>query len=142
MKIKAAETEKQTETTTTTTETFIPIKKVKHKTDKIVLKWGAVTGAEGYDIFAAFCGRDIPDEPTMTVARTKATLTKAYNLDGNSKITNDCIKYIIKAYKTVNGQKTYIAKSNIKIKAVGVGTCKIYVVAANGLTKTVKVTVK
>lgn len=147
----------------------------------------------------------------MTVTGTKAVLKKAHGKSQYYKVDAGCIKYVIKAYLTVDGQKKYIAKSKInhtvgpdhnlysdarkittkkskytlkagktaeldakvrtysgksqvahskrikyvssdksvakvnrngRIKAVGTGNCKIYVVSACGLTKIVKVNVK
>ncbi len=188
---------------------YISIKKVKHGDDKIKLSWKAVPGAEGYDLFASFGNMKLPSKPTKTVRGTKAVLTKAYNKSGYSQVTGACIRYTIKAYKTVNGQKEYFAKSKVnytigknnshsdarkvsvkkssynlkagkkaqirasvktdagksqlsrkpwvryvssdksvakvtksgKIKAVKAGKCYIHVIAVNGLTKDVKVTV-
>ncbi len=188
---------------------FISINKVKHRDDKIVLSWKTVPGAEGYDLFASFQSAKLPSKPTMTVSGTDAVLTKAYKQSGYSKVTGACIRYSIKAYRTVNGQKEYFAKSKVnytvgknnshsdaqkvsvkkssynlkagmkaqirarvktaagksqlskkpwvryvssdksvakvtksgKIKAVKAGICYIHVIAVNGLTKDVKVTV-
>ncbi len=192
-------------------ENCISIKKVKHLNDKIKLSWKTVPGAEGYDVFASFGNTKFPSKPAMTVRGTKAVLTKAYNKSRSrySHVTGSCIRYVIKAYKTVNGKKKYFARSKVnytvgknnshadaskvivkkssyklkagkkaqiharvktvagksqlswepwvryvssdknvakvtksgKIKAVKAGTCHIHVIAVNGLTKDVKVTV-
>ncbi len=202
------QTEKQPETIT---YSFVRIKKVKHTKNKLKVAWDKVPGAEGYDIFASFCGSPDSSEPVMTVSAANAVIKKAHSKTGLKRVANGCIKYLIKAYKTVNGQKVYIGESylnhsagpghrkfsdakkiitkkskytltvgqsaklktkvrtrngkkqvdhvkrfrylssdpgvaavnsNGKITAIKAGTCKIYVTAANGLTKVVTVTVQ
>ena len=51
-------------------------------------------------------------------------------------------KYIIKAYKLVDGKKVVTVTSDSVIKAMRKGNCKIWVYAQNGVYKVITVTVK
>ncbi len=92
---------------------FISVSKINHQDDQIKLSWRSIPGAEGYDIFASFGNEKLPSKPTKTVTGTNAIIKKAYKKSGYSQVTGDRIRYIIKAYKTVDGQKKYFAKSKI-----------------------------
>ncbi len=85
--------------------------------------WESTAGAEGYDIFVACHGYDLPVQPTMTVSGTSAVVKAAYKNAGYKKITKDCADYIIKAYRTVNGKKQYIAETQ-KNYTIGAGSSK------------------
>lgn len=51
-------------------------------------------------------------------------------------------KYIVKAYKMVDGKKVVTVTSDSVIKAMRKGNCKIWVYAQNGVYKVITVTVK
>lgn len=51
-------------------------------------------------------------------------------------------KYIVKAYKLVDGKKVVTVTSDSVIKAMRKGNCKIWVYAQNGIYKVITVTVK
>lgn len=51
-------------------------------------------------------------------------------------------KYIVKAYKLVDGKKVVTVTSDGVIKAMRKGNCKIWVYAQNGVYKVITVTVK
>ncbi|NSF74004.1 hypothetical protein G4952_09295 [Blautia wexlerae] len=51
-------------------------------------------------------------------------------------------KYIVKAYKLVDGKKVVTVTSDSVIKAMRKGNCKIWVYAQNGVYKVITVTVK
>ena len=51
-------------------------------------------------------------------------------------------KYIVKAYKLVDGKKVVTVTSDSVIKAMRKGNCKIWVYAQNGVYKVTTVTVK
>jgi len=176
--------------------------------DKLTLKWTAVAGAEGYDVFTGHC-----DGGTLRLkAGVKAGEARRLRLEGLKK--NTAYKARVRAWVRVNGKKTYVATSpavhaftnnrgshnhtnpasvrvskatyrlkqggtaticakvkgviagakvlthdgklryitgdkavatvtsNGKIRAVGAGSCVIYVLASNGVRAEVKVTVK
>ena len=179
---------------------------------KVTVKWGKVSKADRYVVYAAYCG---PDKCTkikaLSGSKTSMTFTK---LNGSKLNLKKNIKVYVIAYRKVNGKETKLAKSitahvvgtknakytnvkkiklskssytlkvnktatvkaeivledkkkkqlsdshapefryassntkvatvdkNGKIKAVGKGTCYIYVYAKNGYAKKIKVTVK
>lgn len=51
-------------------------------------------------------------------------------------------KYIVKAYKLVDGKKVVTVTSDSVIKAMRKGNCKIWVYTQNGVYKVITVTVK
>lgn len=176
--------------------------------DRLTLKWTAVAGAEGYDVFTGHC-----DGGTLRLkASVKAGEARRLRLESLKK--NTAYKARVRAWVRVNGKKTYVATSPIvhaftnnrgsqnrtnaasvqvskatyrlkkggtatisakvkgvvsgakvlehggklryitgdrtvatvtsngKIRAVGAGSCVIYVLASNGVRAEVKVTVK
>ncbi len=65
--------------------------------------WTKVTDAAGYDIYSAKCGKAL--KKVKSVSASKTTYTR-YKLSSSGKY-----KYVVKAYKKVNGKKTYIKTS-------------------------------
>ncbi len=120
---KETTTETKKETTTETILPIIPISFVKHTKNSLKLMWEPTVGAEGYDIFAACHGYNLPARPTMTVIGNSAVVKKAYKKTGYKKITKGCVDYIIRAYRTVSGKKQYIAETQ-KNYTIGAGSCK------------------
>ena len=186
--------------------------KVSYIGKKVTVKWGKVSKANRYVVYAAYCG---PDKCTKikTLSGSKASMTFT-KLDGSKLNLKKNIKVYVVAYRKVNGKETKLAKSitahvvgtknakytnvkkiklskssytlkvnktatikaeivledkkkkqlsdghapefryassntkvatvdeNGKIKAVGKGTCYIYVYAKNGYAKKIKVVVK
>ena len=91
---------------------------VAHKGTKLSLTWGKVEEADGYDIFAAQCGKELSAKaPAVTVKgqKTSVDLTKIAGKEISDKKT---YKVRIKAYKLVDGKKTYIG-SSLLFHAVG-----------------------
>ncbi len=90
---------------------FIRIKSVWHTKSDLKISWDAVTGAEGYDVFAAYEGISLPDKQVSSSSMTYVVLKKVYGRSGLTNINKNMIHYLVRAYKTVNGQKQYIAMS-------------------------------
>ena len=186
--------------------------KVSYVGKKVTVKWGKVSKADRYVVYAAYCG---PDKCTKikTLSGSKASMTFT-KLNGSKLNLKKNIKVYVVAYRKVNGKETKLARSitahvvgtknakytnvkkiklskssytlkvnktatvkaeivledkkkkqlsdghapefryassntkvatvdkNGKIKAVGKGTCYIYVYAKNGYAKKIKVVVK
>ena len=186
---------------------------VKQKGKKYIVKWSKVKVADGYDVYAGYCGFY---DPTLfkTIKKNTVTKVKIAKLDGKKLDLDKNIKVYVVAYKYIDGKKVTLAKSvvshaignknaqytnpkslklnkskatlevgfqtkvkakvtreynnkkllpvkhiaklryktsnkkvatvskNGKIKGVGKGKCTVYVIAANGITKKVKVTVQ
>lgn len=97
-----------------------PLAKAETKGDSgVKITWTTVKGADGYDLFFARCNH------------------------GGKKIALKKVK-TIKKDKPLAWTKAKLKKgtSSGKIKAKAKGSCKIYIFAADGVRKTVKVTVK
>lgn len=186
--------------------------KVSMSGSKLKVSWGKISGAEGYDIYAAKCGNRLKlVNSVKDSGKSNVTISRA----GKKKISKKgSYKVQVNAYRIVNGKKEVIAKSlslhvvgkdkkgytnaksvkvsktkltvkkgkskkikaqtvkqnkrkkllpkkhivpyryystntkiasvskNGKIKGKKKGSCTVYVVAANGVKKGVKVTVK
>ena len=100
-----------------------------------------VTGNLGQD------GRTNPK--SLTLNKTKITLKEGKSFAIKAKITKVLpgkkllsIDHVATLRYKTNDKTTATVSSKGKIKAVGKGTCRIYVQAANGIAKSIKVTVK
>lgn len=75
---------------------------------KVKITWSSVSDAEGYDVYAAKCGKDLKLVKTVKKGTTQALLTKA----GGAKVkTSSGYKVRVRAYRIINGKKKYIANS-------------------------------
>ena len=81
-------------------------KAVKAKKNSITLKWSKVKGADGYQVYAAKCGKSSRYKLVQTIKKAGAT---SYTYKKLKKGT--AYKFIIKAYKNVDGKKYTIAAS-------------------------------
>lgn len=188
--------------------------KVSQTGKKISIRWGKVKGADGYQVYVAYCGKNFSTKPTKTVESASATKVSVEKLNGKKLNLKKNYKVYIAAYKTVDGKKAVIGKTVVchivgknnhaytnvkgiklakskftlkkgktakikakivlvdkkkkqlsnahatqfryatsnkevvtvskegKIKAVGKGSCTIYVYARNGYAKKIKISVK
>jgi uncharacterized protein YjdB len=110
------------------------------------LKWTRVQDANGYDIFFARCGR------SFKLKEKVSGNVNHLRFSGLDKST--CYKAYVKAWKKVNGKKTYIGNASPVIHAITGGYNSKYCNAASvklnkssltmkvGDSKTLKATVK
>jgi hypothetical protein len=211
-KPEQAETSKQTEKKRT-----LAINsglKVTQKGKAIQVKWGKVTGADGYEVYIQYCGKKYQKKAVKTVKASGKTTVKTKKINGKKLNLKKNYKVVVKAYQKKNGKNATLCKTitahivgknnkkftNVKkvvlkkssyalkvgktaqikaqyklvdpskkeltdkhaptwryvstdktvakvakngtIKAVGKGTCTIWVYARNGFAKKAKVTVK
>ncbi|MCH3954585.1 MAG: InlB B-repeat-containing protein [Eubacterium sp.] len=73
------------------------------------LTWTKVDQADGYDVYFAKCNTAYHEYPLKKVTSVKASQTRTYRRTGLKYQTP--YKYIVKAYRIVNGKKTIIASS-------------------------------
>jgi len=78
------------------------------------IAWTKVKGADGYDIFFAKCGRSFKLKKTV-----KASESRVVRFKGLDK--RRCYKGYVKAWKKVDGKKTYIGKASPQVHAVSGG---------------------
>ena len=115
----------------------------------IVAKWSAVTNADGYDIYAGYCGSG--DYPLIKSVKDQATTSFTITKLGGKAIDmkKNVFLYVV-AYKNVNGKKVTLVRSaslhiagtstnytNAKSVKVSASTLTL----AKGKTSTIKPTV-
>ena len=109
---------------TPSTETAIPPKeqeknsialmagfKVSQTGKKISIKWGKVKGADGYQVYAAYCGKKFTKEPLKTVKSASTTKVSITKINGKKLNLKKNYKVYIAAYKEVNGKKVVMGKT-------------------------------
>ena len=85
----------------------IAMTKANHSGSKLKLGWSAVSGADGYDVYVQYCGKNFKSKPTKSVNKASLALKKL----NKKKLKSKEVKYLIKAYKIVNGSKVIVAVS-------------------------------
>jgi len=86
------------------------IKATPAKNGNVTVSWGAVKGAEKYEIYAAYCENGNPYKLVKTVdgSANSFTITK---LNGKKINNRKCMKTYVVAYRKVNGKDVKIASS-------------------------------
>ena len=75
---------------------------------KLTVKWGKVKGADGYEIYAAACGKDMKLVKTVSADKKRSVTIKKI---GKKKIKkSEEYKAQVKAYRMVDGEKLYLAE--------------------------------
>ena len=86
------------------------------KGKKLSVKWGKVKGADGYDIYAGVCGKEMELVKTVSSSEKRNAVIKKI---GGKKIKKKSeYKVQVRAYRIINGEKTYIA-DGLSLHAVG-----------------------
>lgn len=78
---------------------------------KLSVNWGKVDGADGYLVYAQYCGKSFSKKATKTIKNVKTTSLSITKLNGKALNTKKDFKFYVTAYKNVNGKKVVIAKS-------------------------------
>ena len=83
--------------------------KVTQKGSKITIKWGKVKGATGYEVYAAYCGKNFSKIPAKrTTTKTSVAVSKI----GGKKINlKKNFKVYVKAIKKDGNKSTQLAKT-------------------------------
>ena len=92
--------------------------KLTWKSSVLTVKWGAVSGAEGYDIYATTCGKKFTAKTkvaSVTADQTTATIKEVL---GSKVATDRGYKVMVKAYRMIDGKKQYLGES-MDLYAVG-----------------------
>ena len=76
----------------------------------LAVKWNKVEDAEGYDVFVSSCSKKFAKGEIINVGKD-ITKVKVNKIKGKKMNLKKNYKVLVKAYKTINGKKTYIAKS-------------------------------
>lgn len=78
---------------------------------KISISWGKVKGADGYQVYVAYCGKKFIAKPAKTVKSASVTKASVEKINGKKLNLKKNYKVYITAYKTVNGKKVVIGKT-------------------------------
>lgn len=83
------------------------------KTDKksVRLKWNPVSGADGYDIYGARCNTKSKKYKMQFIKTVKQGNKKTYSYTQKKRKKGTYYKYIVKAYKEIEGKKITIGVS-------------------------------
>lgn len=84
--------------------------KSKQKDKKITVSWAQVKDADGYNVYAAYCGED-KFEKVGTTKSNKATRITIKKLHKKVLNLKKNFKYYIEAYKLSNNKEVIVAKS-------------------------------
>ena len=120
---KKQETEKQPETeapskpSATTTSAAVMRLRGSASSTRVRLAWTRIKGAEGYEIYGANC-KVSTKAPLVKTVKNGSTYVTA--ISGLKKASS--YRYYVKAYKMVNGKKTYLNQSNAIYIATAGGT--------------------
>ncbi|MBO4997630.1 MAG: Ig-like domain-containing protein [Lachnospira sp.] len=87
--------------------------KVSQTGKKISIRWGKVKGADGYQAYVAYCGKDFTSKPAKTVKSASVTKVSVEKINGKKLNLKRNYKVYIAAYKIVNGKKVVIGKTPI-----------------------------
>ncbi|MBR1692901.1 MAG: chitobiase/beta-hexosaminidase C-terminal domain-containing protein, partial [Lachnospiraceae bacterium] len=86
--------------------------KASTKGSKISVSWGKVKTADGYQIYAAYCGKKFNTKtPAKTVRKGSTTSVSISKIGGKKLNTKKQCKLYVVAYKLVNGKKVPIGQS-------------------------------
>lgn len=85
--------------------------KVSQTGKKISISWGKVKGADGYQVYVAYCGKKFTVKPAKTVKSASVTKVSVEKINGKKLNLKKNYKVYIAAYKTVNGKKVVIGKT-------------------------------
>lgn len=83
---------------------------VKAGKKNVTVKWGEVEGADGYTVFANYCGRK-GYETIADVSADEALKVNFNTLAGKKLRTDKCYKVYVSAYKMVDGKRVVVATS-------------------------------
>ena len=87
--------------------------KVSQTDKKISISWGKVKGADGYQVYVTYCGKDFTTKPAKIVKSASVTKVSVKKINGKKLNLERNYKVYITAYKTVNGKKVITGKTLI-----------------------------
>ena len=85
--------------------------KVSQTGSKINVSWGKVSGADRYEIYAAYCTGKFGKTPVKVVTKKGVTSVTITKLNGKKIELTKNFKVYVAAYKTVDGVKKKLGKT-------------------------------
>ena len=131
---KKQETEKQPETEAPSKQTSTTVMRLRGNASstRVRLAWTGIKGADGYEIYGANC-KVSTKAPLVKTVKNGSTYVTA--ISGLKKASS--YRYYVRAYKMINGKKTYLNQSNVIYIATACGTrtnAKAVTVASTSIT--------
>ena len=112
---------------------------VTQKGKKFTVKWKKSTSADGYYVYAQYCGKKIT-KPAKTITKNTTTRTTITKINGKKISAKKNFKVFVAPYKMIDGKKVKLGES-IRAKLVGTKNTKYSNVRKLTLNKS-KYTVK
>ena len=84
--------------------------KISQKGSKIRIKWGKVSGADGYKVYVSYYGKKY-GKPVMTIDDNSTVKAAVSKIKGKKINLKKEFKVYVCAYKTVSGKKKVLAKT-------------------------------
>ena len=85
--------------------------KVSQTGNKITVSWGKVSGADRYEIYAAYCTDKFGKKPVKIITKKDVTSVTITKLNGKKLVLTKNFKAYVVAYKTVDGSKKKLGKT-------------------------------
>lgn len=85
--------------------------KVQQKGSKITISWGKVKDADGYELYAQYCGKNFKKKPNKSINHNNVTRAVITKINGKKLNLKKNYKIYIIAYKMIDGKKETIAKT-------------------------------
>ncbi len=112
---------------------------VKQKGKKFTVKWKKSASADGYYVYAQYCGKKVT-KPAKTITKNTTTRTTITKINGKKISEKKNFKVFVAPYKMIDGKKVKLGES-IRAKLVGTKNTKYSNVKKLALNKS-KYTVK
>ena len=84
--------------------------KISQKGSKITVEWGKVSQADGYNVYASYCGKKY-GKPLKTINNNSTAKVSIIKLNGKKINLKKNFKIYVDAYKMVNGKKKILANT-------------------------------
>lgn len=85
--------------------------KVEQVGKKIIIEWGKVKDADGYQVFVQYCGKDFSKKASKTIKKNSTTKLSVTKINGKKLNLKKNYKILVRAYKKAGGKKLNIGKS-------------------------------
>ncbi|MBR4759460.1 MAG: Ig-like domain-containing protein, partial [Lachnospiraceae bacterium] len=84
--------------------------KIDQKGSKIKIRWGRVKGADGYEVYVAYCGTKFK-KPVKTIKNNETVSATITKIGGKRIKLKKNFKLYVMAYKLVDGKKVQLGKT-------------------------------